>query len=390
MPMPLEYKGTYRFANHEYTADVIIGTDGLEIIGTFDHDVIPYADITSFDIQNHAIRIKTDEGFALISKLGLNCDPFYQEFYSAFNKKVLKALFIDSGPVFVTNGEYSYTEEGFSSSGKAAIHLYRDCVCILPPSDHGRRIPLCFVTGMKDDATWLEISMDNGDSYKLIRIGHDLAPFKKALEAQLIALRERTLSMVRSLCDGLDTKESLTIAKMIPEGIAAPVRDLAKISDRFVEAMEARIAESHASESYVVLKDVCDLGSVCVGIKTELAGDNNDEGIIWMIAPGNVKGVAAVELAVAEDTAAATFIYRFDNEWDRFKRDLNRAMEAIDFKRRVISLTEEELTKEEFSDYAMAVKRTAALRFIRGCFTGRVIHSTPESWKRDIFKYLEK
>jgi len=385
-----EYEGTYRSADAEFEGKITIGENGIGIVGTFDHDVIMYADIISFDIQNHAVRIKTDAGFSLISKLGLMCDAFYQELHSAFNKKVLKALFVDSGPVLVTAGEYSYTEGDLVSSGKAAIHLYKDCICILPPSDEGRRIPLCFVKGMNADTTWLEVSMDNGDKYRFIRLGYDLAIFKKTLEGQFAALRERTLSMIRSLCSELSPKEGLAIAGMIPEGIAAPVRDLSKVSDRFLEAMETRIEGSHASDSYVVLKSICDPGSMCVGIKTELAGENNDEGIIWIIAPGNTKGVAAVELAVAEDTAAATFIYRFDVEWDRFRRDLNRAMEAIDFKRRVISLTEEELRKEEFSDYAMAVKRTAALRFIRGCFTGRVIHSTPESWKRDMLKYLEK
>jgi hypothetical protein len=387
--MASEYEGTYRSADLDFEGKITIGEDGVEIVGTFDHDVIMYADMTSFDIQNHAVRIKTDTRFSLISKLGLMCEAFYQELFSAFNKKVLKALFVNSGPVFVTAGEYSYTEGDLVSSGKAVIHLYEDCICILPPSDEGRRVPLCFVKGMNADTTWLEVSMDNGDRYKLIRLGYDLSTFKKALEGQFAALREKTLSMIRSLCSELSSKEALSIAGMIPEGLAAPVRDLYKISDRFLNAMETRIAGSHASDSYGVLKTICDPESICIGMKSELAGENNEEGIIWMIAPGNTKGVAAVELAVAEDTAAATFIYRFNTEWDRFRRDLNRAMEAIDFKRRVISLTEEELKKEEFSDYAMAVKRTASLRFIRGCFAGRVIHSTPESWKRDVFEYLD-
>jgi len=383
-----EYRGTYRSADVEFEGKITIGENGIEIVGTFDHDMIMYSDVISFDIQNHAVRIKTDTGFSLVSKLGLMCDAFYQELFSAFNKKVLKALFVDSGPMFVTAGEYSYVEGDFVSSGKAAIHLYEDCVCILPPSDEGRRIPLCFVKGMNADTTWLEVSMDNGDKYKLVRLGYDQATFKKALEDQFAALRERTLSMIRSLCSELSSKEALSIAGMIPEGLAAPVRDLSKISDRFLEAMETRIAGSHASDSYGVLKTICDPEKICIGMKSELAGENNDEGIIWMIAPGNTKGIAAVELAVSEDTAAATFIYKFDTKWDSFRRDLNRAMEAIDFKRRVISLTEEELKKEEFSDYAMAVKRTAALRFIRKCFAGRAIHSTPESWKRDMLKYL--
>jgi hypothetical protein len=63
---------------------------------------------------------------------------------------------------------------------------------------------------------------------------------------------------------------------------------------------------------------------------------------------------------------------------------LNRALEAISFKREVIRLTDDELLKPEYAEYYMAAKRTASLQFIRKNFIGRLIHSSPEAWERKL------
>lgn len=64
-------------------------------------------------------------------------------------------------------------------------------------------------------------------------------------------------------------------------------------------------------------------------------------------------------------------------------------MEAINFKREVIRLSEEELHKREYEDYVMAVKRNISLQFIRKHFGGRVIHSSPEKWKQELLNYMQ-
>jgi len=56
--------------------------------------------------------------------------------------------------------------------------------------------------------------------------------------------------------------------------------------------------------------------------------------------------------------------------------------------REVIRLTDDELTRPDCADMAMAVRRNGALRFTRSHFAGRVIHSSPEHWKREMFAYL--
>jgi hypothetical protein len=109
-----------------------------------------------------------------------------------------------------------------------------------------------------------------------------------------------------------------------------------------------------------------------------------DPYILWIVTPSPSGDACAVEFAGAEDEAAATFVYRFGGSWDAFRMKLGMALEAIDWKREVIRLTDEELRKPEYDLYRMANDRCEALRFVRGCFAGRAIHRTMESWKKQV------
>jgi hypothetical protein len=145
------------------------------------------------------------------------------------------------------------------------------------------------------------------------------------------------------------------------------------------------------------------------------SGEAAGEPLIWLIAPSPDGQCAAVEFAEVD---SATFVFRVPTksqdfvgeggateradfgreateeaerslrrrggDFDRFAKQLNRALEAINFKREVIRLSNEELRKPENADYYMAAKRTAALQFVRANFEGRVIHSSADSWKRKL------
>ena len=89
----------------------------------------------------------------------------------------------------------------------------------------------------------------------------------------------------------------------------------------------------------------------------------------------------SVEFAEAD---SATFVYKTCGDFAGFAKQLNRALEAISFKREVIRMTDESLRKPENADCYMAAKRTASLQFVRRSFTGRLIHSNPEAWKRKL------
>ena len=122
-------------------------------------------------------------------------------------------------------------------------------------------------------------------------------------------------------------------------------------------------------------------GPVADSFSTGDDAANQDPYLIWMIAPSPDGQYAAVEFAEAN---SATFVYRTNGNFTGFAMQLNRALEAISFKREVIRLTDEELLKAENTDYYMAAKRTRALQFIRANFIGRIIHSGVDAWKKKL------
>ncbi|MCL2889558.1 MAG: hypothetical protein FWE65_03940, partial [Eggerthellaceae bacterium] len=203
---------------------------------------------------------------------------------------------------------------------------------------------------------------------------------------------------------------------------AASIGSLEAIAPSFVAAIEARIAASRASESYEVFKALCGRERIYVGLKkgetfrsmgaasgaegTGAPGALGETGfdglmsdcseapeesaseayLIWLIAPSPTGGACAVEFAGGASESAATFVYRFDGSFEFFVGQLNRALEAIDFRREVIRLNEEELLKPANLSYLMAIQRNAALQFVRKSFSERLIHRSLEGWKESLRK----
>ena len=387
-----EYNCFIDFLDQKGDGKLTLTDDELCCLTLFDQYAIPYTDITSFEIANYQLVVRTEQYVLKALRLGNDLTPFCLQLSEKYNKKVLKAFFIDESPLFETQGGYRYTDGSGSAEGQADIKLYERCLCILPPNDGGRRIPLCFVRALEKGNFSHKLTLDTGETYELMRLGYDTDPFETKLSQCLYTVRQNAVSAALSVDNSLGTMQSAQIAKLMPEGVAAPMGALALISPSFSKAIEEKIGNSRASETYIHFKEICDPKEILVGTKSYLAGEDQKD-VLWIVAP-KVKGdggMAAVEMALSEDLAAATFVYRFQGEWEAFYKRLNHAIEAVNFRREVISLSDEDLNRKENALYKMAVKRTAALQFLRKCYAGRVIHATPESWKRDLnAKFNEK
>lgn len=416
----------------EYTAQATAGeitgevrlsvqADALVITALFDTAEIPYARITALTPQDYGVTVATDQGVYRFVRMGLEGAPFYDTLVAAYNRKVRKALFVSTAPLLTAHGDYRYEEYGVRAHGNAPFEVHDDCVLILPPNDDARRVPLCFVTAMENADYTLTLRLGPDESYTFARLGYDTEPFAAVLEKQLRALRAKALQAVKQIDCSLAPAQASAIAKLMPDGVAAPMGQLTALAPSFGAALEAEIAASRSAQEYTVLKTICDPAQIYVGIKKRFAEGADEsagpaaaderrtvpeetvpeetappgaqekmpaENMLWLIVPGANGSTAAVEFAVAEGEAAATFIYRFDQDFAAFARAFNRALEAIAFKREVIRLSAAELLKPGHADAAMAVRRNAALRFVRNSFAGRVIHASPAGWKRNLLSAL--
>lgn len=362
----------------------------LAISALFSTVEIPFAEINAITFTNHIITVKADSGDYSLSRMGSWAQPFYDALTTAYSEAVLRSMFISGNPLHTAYGDFRYTEDGATHSGSAPIHVYDNSLTLLPPDLSARRVPLCFVTGMEKGDYSLTLTLDNSSRYMAAKLGYETENFANAVEKQISKLHKESLEAVKEIAPSIPAAQASQIAGMVLRGAAAPIEQLSAIYPSFVSALESKIAETRAAEYYKVFSELCDKPLFWIGFrKNELPEQPDDESetgapdpyLIWLIVPSPDGRHCAVEFTEAD---TATFVYRVTGDFSNFARKLNRALEAIDFKREIIRLSDDELRKRENADYYMVMKRTIALQFVRKSFTGRVIHTSLAGWRRKL------
>ena len=363
---------------------ITVGPDALSFFSSFDQLACMYTDIRSFALVNYALVIDTEFGRLRLSQLGGELEWLHDKLWDAYNDAVQKSLFVDGASIYESHGDYRYEDSGGRSEGCAQVRLFGNCVCLFPPNEDARRVPFCFLREMQEENYSLRLTLDSGDNYTFVRIGGYKPGFVHQLTTALRAFQQKNQDNVREIGGSLNSAQVTTLARLMPEGVAAPVGEMDSIAPAFVSTLEGQIAQSRAAEPYVYFQELCGKAGLCVGIKPSSgAGEPEYDIFIATAKEASEGGVAAVEFAMAGEETSATFFYRYEGAWTNFVRTLNRAMEAVNFRREIIWLREDALNKPENAHYRMAIRRTEALRFLRSCFSGRAIHSTPEAWRRE-------
>ena len=412
----IEYKGHVKSTYISGEIKVKLDDDGVIIASLMDFYKINYADFNSLSLNDYAVTICTDDGETILSHMGNWCEPLYKEMYAGYNKKVSKALFVKDDPIIAVGGEYSYEEYGNSRSGSGIFQVHENGVLILSPDTNARFIPFCFLTEIAKGNYDISLKIDEDEVYTLSKLGQNLDPFLSAIEKQIHEMQEKSLEEVTAIDKKLPMPKAIAIARRMPKGVMTSIGKLSDISSSFVETLEEKIKDK-AFDAYGVLKKISIDDSIYVGFKknessttdisaaisgvigdlapnvaqegepsVEEAEPQQDEYNIFIIAPSKDNKACAVEFFGDKDDSAATFIYRFDESFETFAKKLNKALVAIDFKREVIRLSDEELKSVEHMDYRMAVKRNAALRFVRSKFVGRAIHRSIDSWEKKVLE----
>jgi hypothetical protein len=400
---PVDY--TAQASSPIVNGEVKIKINEHSFVATSPFDVadIQYVRINSIGLDDYVTTVRTDDGDFVFRKMGQYTQAFFDNICEAYNKAVLRAFFVTGKPNLKASGDYRFADSGGNVNGsKAPVHVYEDCIVGLPPNGNSRRIPLCFATGMDKGQFDLTLNVSNisggSDSYTFARLGNDSDAFAQTVDKNLRAIRDKTLAAIKEFDTSLSAAQYSQLVKLIPEGMAAPMGQIASIAPSFASAIESKIAKTRGGESYKAFKEMVDPAKIWVGFRkgnfreegTAVGPDDgqpeSDDPVVqsflfWMIVPSPCGRYATVEFAEA---GTATFIYRTDGDFSRTAMSLNRALEATSFKREVIRLTDEELLKPENADYYMAAKRTASLQYIRRNFAKRLIHT--DTWKNRLLE----
>lgn len=373
----------------------------------FDQLSIPYGEINSFAFENYRVTLDTAGGTVTFTRMGQAAEWLYDKLCQAYNNAVLRALLVEGTHQFEATGRFVMDEREGRREEQGVIRLYQDCLCLLPPNQNARRIPLCFLTAMEKGDFSRTLRLSTGESYTLSHMGRELENLDRLLSANVRSLREQTLAWHKTLAPNMGSMQAAAAAKLMPLGAAAPMETLVSAAPPLADALKAKIRESRMAGTYPWLERLCGGKGISIGAKpapekedaeqeppeTEAAEDaegteepKEPAPILWIVAALQEQGVAAVELALADNEAAATYLYRIDGESGAFSLELHRGLEAAGFQRELILLPEKKLALPEHMAAAMLIRRTPALQRMRACFAGRAIHSSEERWKRDIMK----
>jgi len=421
----MEYKASVTSPLISGEVTINMKNTGFSVSSMLDTAEIFFYDINAVRTADYKVFVLTDSGKFIFEKMGQWCEPFYQTLRDAYQAEMRKALFISSTPVVTLRGEFTFIEKskGLDEeddkpvyAGTADIEVYDNAICFLTGDTNSRRVPLCFLNDIKKESYgWFEFILDNGDRYSCSKLGYETAPFEKAISDGLKSLREKSSELIKEIEPNLNTMQLNQISKKMIEGAAASISTLTEIAPELVAGIEKHIAAgSRIADTFDSLKSNSDSSKMYVGIKKEYAvvSGQSSAGLnemtaadaetaadavteaetlmFWLIAPSPKGNICAVEFVGGDDSAAATFIYKFNGDFENFAVNLNYALEAIEFKRNVIRIPASELRKPDNAHYALAVKVNSSLNFVRECFQDRIIHSSPESWEEKLKGFFNK
>jgi len=422
-PPPIaEFEGRVECPLFSETCKITLEKDGLSLVSRFQQLPVLYGEIHSIESSPYSLSIQTACGQVSFSQMGPQLEWLTDKLKDAYNDAVASALLATGDPVISAAGSYAAEEYGSTHQGDAEIRLYEDCLCILPPNENARRLPLCFLTGAEKSGYSLTLTLSTGEKYTLSRLGRELDPLDDGITKQLRALREKTAEWHKKLAPSLGGMQAAMAGSLMPMGRASDFGKLQAAVPPMSAALEQKLKESRVANYLPWLRELCGGEGLMVGalpppvpaegaspgegipanllsqLKLPLLqqqGETAGEGeevpaepapILWLMAPDIEGGVAAVELALADNEAAATYLYRIEGEWERFAAVIDRALEAAGFQREPIFLSEEKLSAPEHINDALLIKRTPAIMALRRCFAGRAVHSSLQRWKNDIEK----
>jgi len=232
------------------------------------------------------------------------------------------------------------------------------------------------------------------------------------------------------------------------DGKAARKGDIEAISPKAWADLEKKLASAGMKDGYDFLKSLSNQEKICIGIKRGLMGNLSGDYLWFLAPiygdpkkPGNTIAMEAYSLKPPEEKGKtqqvpaalaaggnakpesfypdltpltqdaadaeepldkggrATYFFRIagrkvypafkskeelDKQVDALIKTINRCMLAINFRREPIYLAEEKLEESQYKKYRFAVRSIPALQTLRQLFIGRVIHSSPEQWKKDV------
>jgi hypothetical protein len=319
-----------------------------------------------------------------------------------------------------------------SQDAGARVSLYRNSLVVFPAlADPFNFSYSSLQSWTFDEAAYaMNLSFDLGEKLTLTMMGTRFREFERDIGAQVDAMHERVAALLApALPEGTSESTVLRLARVMKRGKAtsraaidgvapglwnslvaaafAPLEDDAAATRGPEGSPEATPQASESSAARRVVFDYlagrAKPEDTYLGVREssssrggELDGglptSREDGGAIskplfWFVVALPRSNAMASE--IMSETGHATYFFRIREsgkptpaETAAKVRVLNRALQALNFKREAILATDADLAKDKMLRYRVAVRKLPYLRDVRRWFLGRAIHTNEAAWRK--------
>lgn len=276
---------------------------------------------------------------------------------------------------------------------------------LMPQDSDPRRIAMSEIVGMQTRDYALHLSLDNGVTLAISRLGGLLDPLSRDIDRISQSLLKQTRLWLQSIAPDAPAEELDRAAHLLRDGRSASHTDLMNSAPALRTALDAILLHSPLMAEYSWLSDQCRPQNMGFGIKRGLWG-REDDVYLWILALLPQTGQVVFEATSIgeeapddqEDPGKATYLFRLPETaspgdpamMETCLRFFSRAFRAINHRREPIYLSEEQLSKPHYARYLHSVRKIPELRRLRELFIARVIHRSDDQWRQEMHALITR
>ena len=379
----------------------------------------------------------------VLRQFGKSFETLSHDLLESYRKRAIQCLLLeDLEELQRFPANFELTQAGSASrSGPAELRLFKSNLAVLPSSSQSFQWRLSDVDTVNFDSDNYEVVLQAGeDRLKITKLAKRTEEFVANLREAMGALAAQSAEALHAIFPFLNPDQLQATAGLLREGQSASVAKLAAINPKISTALAANAVDKALKPFYDDLLAQTASGALYAGFKMirpedkeqdsddqsqdTASSDSDDAGsnapdadedspevLYWFFFPiagksgGNEPGNVVAWEASSRGGRATYFFRLLDPAKAAELKDpakapavleagirrLNRVLGMLNFRRRPIYLSDDDLDMNpKYHRYAIAARQIPELREVRASFLGRAIHSSHEAWQKQVEVILSK
>ncbi len=393
---------------------IILGPETFMIQSRVDQGLnFTYREVVAVKAIDYQIHIELSSAETLtIFNLGYRYEDFCHDFHYLRNEMIIKDLLMKEKLCYPgTKAEFIYFDEHGRETDKGGceLRLYETALMIIPVTSEIIRVPYRDFHNIEATDYQIIIAAEYGEKLIFSMLGKMFDPFVRDLQGIMNDLTETAQSFIEDVVPDCGPGIIRRLTGLVKEGKAVQKNVIEQIAPSFWSGLENRLEQAGIKNEYDYLRRLSTAERIQIGFKRGLWGDLSGYYLwflipIYSLNPTEPGNIVAMEAVSEEGQKKATYFFKIvnrseyrnlssqealDQKVDQILQGMNHCLSAVNFRREPIYLNEAELMKPENLSYRLAIQKIPALRSLRNCFVGRIIHSSFQQWSEDVANLLQ-